>query len=435
MVQETRKRKPREQYSPNVEAHLRDVAKQIAGRSLSEALTSEDSPLRKLLSRVVEVALEEEVTEHLGYEKHKKLRDEEQTRRQNTRNGYSQKQIKTSFGAETIAVPRDRDASFEPYLLPKRGAVSIELEQRALSMYASGMSTRDIQAHFAELYGVDLDSSFVSRCVERLEPELVEWRNRPLESIYALVYMDALYMNVRLNQTLQRTAIYVVTAYGERGVMEVLGLYMAKNNASPKESASFWHQVLIELQQRGLQQPLLVCGDGLTGLDKAIQAVYPQACFQTCVVHLMRNTFKLVSSKDRAELSKALKKIYNAPSFEMAQQEVQTLEEDWGNKYPAVCRQWRDNLEKITNLFRYGQALRKMVYTTNPIENIQRQIRKATKTRSNFPTPESAMNLCTMILRKINEKALLKKPHPQWKTVLAELHLHFSHLLPETWGY
>lgn len=419
-----------------IDAYLREIAKAAAGKPLSESLTS-DGPLKQMIGRFVELAYEAEMDEHLGYGRNERAVGDEtpSKRRDNTRNGSYPKTLKTSQGVTTVRVPRDRAASFEPQIVPKFAGITDEVEARIVSMYARGMTTRDIDEHVREMYGIDANPMFVSRVVERLEPELKSWRNRPLEPLYPIVFIDALHMKVRHSYGVRPTATYQICGYNESGHLEILGLYIAPEESGSSESASFWHQVLLELEGRGVKDLLIVSADGLTGLEQAVGAVYPKARFQPCVVHLARNSFNVVSYKDRKPLAKSLRAIYQAPTYEAAEIALAALDEDWGRQYPGVVEQWRRNLPRLANLWSYGKALRKLVYTTNPIENVHRQLRKVTKNRGAMPNIDSAKRLLTLVAMRINQKEQSKaRARNDWKQILCELHIHFGDRLPKEWG-
>ena len=422
--------------APNaLEAYLREIAKEGAGKPLSESLTDE-SPLKQLIGRFVEIALEEEMSQHLGYAPHQRLEastEEEPQRRRNTRNGRSRKRLKTSHGEAEIRTPRDRDGSFEPQIVPKYGTITREVEDRVVSMYAAGMTTREIQSHVRELYGFEASEMFVSRIVERLDPMLTEWRNRPLERVYAVVFVDAIHLKVRHQSGVRSTAAYQISGYGEAGTMEILGLYMAPEGHSPAESASFWHQVLVELEKRGLEDILILCADQLTGLEDAVASVYPQARFQPCVVHIMRSSLRRVPWTERRGVAKELKRIYQAATYQQAEAALERVRELYDRTHPTLVRQWTSVLPRLSDLWHYSAPLRKLVYTINPMENLNRQVRKVTKNRSVLPNPESALRLLTLVLTRIDSRNR-DRARPDWPRIAQELTIHFPDRLPENWG-
>lgn len=430
-----RRKKPAEPEDP-FQARIKAIGKAIAGKPLSESLT-QDSPLKELIAEIVQAAFEAEMGEHLGYEPHERQKVSEDTsqtrRRENTRNGHSRKRLKTSHGETDIEVPRDRLGSFEPQIVRKYGSITREVEDRVISMYAMGMTTRDIRDHVRELYGLNASEMFVSRIVERLEPILAQWRSRPLEAVYPVVFIDALHTKQRHTSGVASTAIYIVSAYGEAGAMDVLGVYMAPEGESTGESASFWHQVLVELEKRGVKDVMILCADQLTGLEEAVASVFPQARFQPCVVHAMRNSLRRVPWSERKVVAREIKKIYQASTYDQAEAALEHVRELYGRRYPAIVRQWTTLLPRLGDLWNYSVPLRKLVYTINPMENVNRQVRKVTKNRGVLPNRESALRLLTLILMRIDQKNK-KRVRPDWPRIVQELAIHFPERLPENWG-
>lgn len=444
---------------------LEEAATEAAGKPLSRAAFAPGSPLGRLIGQVVERALDEEMRQHLGYDRHQRLADDAPDqiaesritegngsaegrspgRRRNTRNGYSSKSLKTSLGTTEIQVPRDRLGEFEPRILPKHRTISQELDECVISMYASGMSTRDIADYIRQLYHCDVSEMFVSRLVERLDPELTAWRNRPLEPIYAVLYFDALYVKVRHTSGVAPTPVYVAIGYGEDGTIDVLGLWMAPtdqaNGQTPggvdgvrAESSTFWHTIFLELQRRGVERVLIACSDNLTGIQDALLLAFPQARWQPCVVHLVRASLRRVSWTDRKDVARQLRTIYTAPSYEAAEQALEACAVNFGNRFPAVIRAWRGYLLLLSGLWVYSPALRKIIYTNNPIENTNRQLRKVIKTRGAFPNAESAKRLLSLVIMRIRHRYSQRSSRSDWSRILDELHLHFADQLPEDWG-
>ena len=419
--------------APDLDAYLDEMAAEAAGRPLSESLAA-GSPFSQLIGRFVELAYQHEMDEHLGYAPHARRLDGEPART-NARNGSSQKTLKTSHGHVEVSVPRDRDSSFEPRVVAKHRRVTEEIEARVLALYAAGMSTRDLREQIAQMYSVEIDGDFVSRLLDGLEPELVAWRNRALEPIYPIVFIDAVHLKVRHDSGVEPTAVYIASGYGESGRMGMLGVWMAPQGET-SESASFWHRALVEMRGRGMEDALIVCADGLTGLEEAVGAAYPRARFQPCVVHMVRASLRQVSYKERSAIAAGLRAIYKAPSYEAAGLALQKFAKEWGHRHPGVVAQWEANLPRLLNLWDYGKGLRRLVYTTNPIENTNRQVRKVTKTKGSFPNVGSALRLVTLVLRDVDAKAQGKKSaRHDWIRILAELHIHFSDRLPKQWGY
>lgn len=438
-TQKRQKRKSKNDiFTPEFEELvLGPMAKQMAGKPLSEGF-EKGAPLNTLIGRLVEMALKEEMEDHLGYapNERKSQKAEEDVELINSRNGYSSKRLKTSQGPVDVNIPRDRNAEFEPKIVPKYKGISHELETRIISMYTLGMTTRDIQRHVEEIYGLETSPMLVSRVSEKLEEELTQWRNRPLEAVYPIVFVDAMHMPIRHGGRVHSTAIYNVSTYNEKGRMEIIGLYIAEDEDGRQESSSYWHRIFVELQKRGLQDILILCSDGLKGMRQAAEAVFPKVRMQPCVVHLIRASTRLLNYKDRSKVCKVLKQIYDAPSYEMAELALKQLDEEWGQKYPAITIQWQNNLPKIKDLWSYGEHLRKMVYTTNSIENIHRRVRKVTKNRSSMPNVDSTLRLVSLILRDLNTREEEKaRSRNYWREILNELHIHFADRLPHEWGH
>jgi|SRR5690554_1249317 len=425
-------------YSDEFNNVLREIAKKNLGKSLDE-LMKPGSDLTDLLGQFVKITMEEEMAAHLGYESHERRYDESghpiKGQRENTRNGHSAKTLKTSQGDIKIAIPRDRNADFEPQIVPKHGTLTADMEGKIVSLYAHGMTTRDIQHHISEMYHTDISSMFVSRVVERLEPELIAWRDRPLEAVYPVVFIDAIHQKIRHSHGIVSTAIYLVCAYNEYGKLEVLGVWAAPSDLNPKESASFWHQVMLQLQRRGVETILTLSADGLKGLENAVCAVFDVNYFLPCVVHLVRNSLIQVSWKERSKVATELREVYQASTYEMAEQNLALFEEKFSQKYPNIVRQWKENLPRISGLWKFGKELRKLVYTTNAIENVNRQIRKVTKTRGVFPNTDSALQLITLcLIERERKQDAQTKIRGDWRKICIELHFHFSESLPEQWG-
>lgn len=421
---------------PDVQEIFNAAVKEAAGKPLSMA---PGSPLGRVIGAFVEHSLKEELNDHLGYDRHQRIVPESDApkRRSNTRNGYSQKQLKTSMGSTEIDVPRDRDGSFTPLLLAKHQSMSSEIEGRVIAMYAHGMTTRDIAEHIRELYHFEADDGFVSRLLERVEPELVAWRSRPLEEIYAIVYVDAIHLKIRHQSGVRSTAAYIVGGYGESGQHEILGVWIAPSDhtSGHGESAAFWHTVLVELTKRGLKRILIACSDNLNGLSDALTAVYPATEHLPCVVHQMRSSLKYVPWAHRKNVARQLKRIYQAPTYESAEAALAAFSQEHQSRYPEICRQWEAFLPRIAALWSYSDTLRRMVYTTNPQENVNRQVRKVTKNRASMPNVDSALRLLTLALRDIHNRAVSgERVRPDWTKIARELHIHFPSALPAEWG-
>ena len=426
-------------FGPEFDELFEKIAKDAAGKPLSESLKPDSgSMVAEAIGRIVEIAMQQEMTAHLGYEPHERLDpgqqgNDEPTRRLNTRNGTSKKTLKTSHGQTEINVPRDRDASFDPVILPKRSSVTQELEDRVIALYTSGLSTRDIQEHLVELYGVEASSDFISNLTRKLDEELTAWRNRPLNAVYPILYVDCIHIKVRHSHGVRSTAVYQLCGYNESGQLEVLGLYMAPEGETA-ESARFWHKCMIDLENRGVRDVLILCADGLEGLEKAAKAVWEEVQFSPCVVHLIRNSTKFVHHSDRKPLCKDLKTIYGATSYEVAELKLMEFKEQWNDKYPRIVEKWEGYLPRLKHLWEYGAAIRKLVYTTNPIENVRNQQRKVLKTKRSLPNIESCLRLMTLLARKITTKNLKRGRRLDWRKIVAGLHIHFEGRIPARWG-
>lgn len=415
----------RNQLPDELEQLLTPIAQQAVEQEMTLGEAMHSGPLAQLIGRFVEIALQAEMDQHLGYGWGQ--RQKAQQGQENLRNGYSTRQLKTELGAVTIEKPRDRQGTFESQLLPSHGQLSDTLTQQILSLYTRGMSTRDIQHHIQNMYHLDIDSDLVSRVVAKVEPDLIAWRSRPLTSTWACVFLDAIHLKVRQPTGVESTAVYVAIGYDCEGARHILGVWMAPEGQTG-ESAHFWHQALLELKNRGVQDIFILCADGLQGLEEATQLNFPKARFQPCVVHLIRNSMKYLPYDQRKEVATKLKTIYLARTFEAAQDALKVLKDTYGAKEPHLVRVWEEALPRLENLWTYGEALRRMVYTTNIIENMNRQIRKSTKTRGSFPSIPSALRLVTLVLIEAQES--YKKRRGDWQEIRTELVFTFSSRVP-----
>jgi putative transposase len=406
------------QLSPELEALLAPIAEQAVEQRLTLGQAMHSGPLAQLIGRFVEIALRGELTHHL---------ETDSLHAHNVRNGSFSRQLTTEFGQVEVTRPRDRNSTFEPSILPKHGQLSDTIAEQIVSLYTRGMTTRDIRQHLSDMYHTDFDDDLVSRVLERVEPELIEWRNRPLPSVFACVFVDCLYMKIRHETGVENTAVYVAMGYDDQGMQHILGTWVAEEGQTG-ESASFWHKIFLELKRRGVQDIFILCADGLVGMEKAVQTVYPATRFQLCVVHLMRNSTQEVAWKERLEVCASAREIYQAVSVEAAGQALKRLDSKWGTKYPGFVKVWTNAMPKLENLWNYGEALRKMVYTTNALENVNRIIRKGTKTRGSFPNRASALRLVTLILKQTQEG--YKRARGDWRQIRLELDIHFAGRLP-----
>lgn len=352
-----------------------------------------NSFLKELQKRAVEQMLEGELDDHLGYEKNA-TSDE-----QNSRNGHSKKKIKTSLGESEIAVPRDRDASFNPMIVPKRKNIIDGIENIIVSLYAKGMSNSDIEDQIKDAYGFDVSTSTISRITERISNDIVAWQNRPLEPVYLIVWMDGIVFKVRENSKVINKTIYVAVGLRTDGLKEVLGLWLGRN-----ESAAFWLSVLTDLKSRGLKDILITATDNLNGFTEAIASAYPESTKQICVVHQIRNSCKYVSWKDRKAFSADMREIYTAPTRSAAEAALDHMESKWNDKYAYATKSWKSNWTELTAFFDFPAEIRKIIYTTNLIENFNGKIRKYTKNKLSFPTDEAVMKSVYLAVREASKK-------------------------------
>jgi len=349
--------------------------------------------LSQLQKRGIESILEGELDGHLDYEKHKKSINE------NSRNGYSKKKIKTSFGESDIKVPRDRDSSFNPMLIPKRKSMVDGIENIIVSLYAKGMSNSDIEEQISELYDINVSTSTISRITDNITNDIVAWQNRPLEPVYLIVWMDGIVFKVRENSRVINKTIYIAVGLRTDGKKEVLGLWLGKN-----ESAAFWMSVLTDIKARGTQDLLITVTDNLNGFTDTITNVFPESKTQICVIHQIRNAFRYVVWKDKKEFAKDMKMIYNAPTKQAAELALNDFSEKWNSKYSYAIKSWRDNWEELTVFFEFPLEIRKIIYTTNLIENLNGKIRKYTKNKLSYPTDQAVMKSVFLAVREVTKK-------------------------------
>lgn len=350
---------------------------------------------KQMTKQLLERALQGELTHHLGYEKHAAAGRGSG----NSRNGTSRKTLKGEAGEVTIEVPRDRNGNFEPQLIPKHQTRFEGFDQKIISMYARGMSARDIQSHLEELYGVEVSAGLISEVTNEVMDDVKAWQQRPLEPLYPILYLDALYVKIRHEGRVENRAVYVAIGVNWEGRKEVLGLWTSAN-----EGAKFWLGVLTELKNRGIQEVFIACVDGLKGFPQAIETVFPQAQVQACIVHATRASLNYVPWKDRREVAADLKTIYRAATEEQAQQALTECAAKWGSKYGAAIKVWKDNWERLTPFFSYPEEIRKVIYTTNAVESVNSTLRRTIKTRGSFPNEEAAFKLLFLALRNLTGK-------------------------------
>jgi putative transposase len=371
----------------------------LANYKSPEDLIGENGLLKRLTKKLVEGALGAEMSHHLGYEKHE-VRGQGS---ENCRNGVSAKTLKGDFGEIDIEVPRDRNGSFEPKIVGKHQRRFTGFDDKILSMYARGMSTREIQGHLAEIYQVDVSASLISEVTDAVLEEVKAWQSRPLENLYPVLFLDALMVKMRHEGRVENRAVYVAVGIDAQGQKDVLGLWTSAN-----EGSKFWLQVLTDLKNRGVKDVFIACVDGLNGFPQAIETVFPQTQVQLCIVHLTRGSLNYVNWKERKSVAADLKAIYRADTVEQAEQELQNLSKKWGSRYPTIAPIWQRNWEQVIPFFAFPVEIRRIIYTTNAVESLNMSLRKIIKTRGAFPSEEAGMKLLYLALSNVIKK---------WETV------------------
>lgn len=382
-------------------------------------LLGPDGVLADLTKRILERGLAEELTDHIGYE----AGDPAGRGSGNNRNGSSPKTVLTEIGAVDLDIPRDRNGTFDPKLVPKHARRLEGFNANIVHLYARGLTTRDIRRELGRMYGVEVSPTLISRVTDGVVEELNDWQARPLESVYPIVYIDALVVKVRTSGTVVNRAAYLGVGVDVEGRKHVLGVWLGDGG----EGAKFWLAVLTEIRNRGVEDVLIVCCDGLKGLPDAIEATWPQALVQTCVIHLIRASMRFCSWKDRRAITTALRPIYTAPTLEAASDAMDTFELEWGDRYPGIIKVWRSAWEQFTPFLRFPPEIRKVVYTTNLVESVNYQLRKITKTRGHFPTDEAALKLLRLGARNISDKrgGDLGTGTQGWRHALNAFEIHF----------
>jgi putative transposase len=371
--------------------------------------------LKYLFKDTLQEIFEAEIDEHLGYSKHSNLGDNSG----NSRNGYSKKNIKTRFGETELRIPRDREGDFKPRIIKKYETTSNQIEDQIIAMYAKGMSTRDIEDHMKDIYGIEVSSSLVSKITDKIMPMVVEWQSRPLDQVYPIVYLDAIHFKVRRENRVVNKAAYSVLGINLNGQKEILGIWIGEN-----ESSSFWLGVLNDLKSRGVEDILIACKDGLSGFSEAINTVFPHTEIQLCIIHQIRNSLKYVSYKEQKELMNDLKKVYQALTMEEAEMAFEEFKYKWGKKHPIVIRSWENNWVELTAYFKYPYEIRRIIYTTNTVEGYHRQLRKVTKTKTAYPTDESLIKILYLATMEISKK--WNMPIREWKSCISQLAIYFN---------
>ena len=378
-----------------------------------------NSIMRDMMSVLLEGVLDEELNEELGYSKY----DYRNKETDNSRNGHSRKTMRTSYGDMDIAIPRDRKGEYEPQLIPKyQNTVTQDMEEKIISMYAKGMTTGDIEAHLKELYDLDISDSTISRITDKIMPLVKEWQERPLQEIYAVVYMDAIHYHVRSEGRIVKRAVYIALGIDMDGKKDVIGMYVGEN-----EGAKFWLSIINGLKNRGVQDILIACVDGLNGFPQAIEAVYPKTEIQQCIIHQIRNTTNYVSYKDLKKLMADLKMVYAAPDEAAALEELESFGKKWNSKYPKIYKSWSERWATLSTYFKYPNEVRKLIYTTNAIEGFNRQLRKVTNSKAVFPSDDSLLKMLYLATMDITKKWTGRRR--DWSQIRAQLEIYFEERL------
>ena len=376
---------------------------------------------KETIAEFMEDGLETELDDELGYSRY----DYRNKNTENSRNGHSSKTLRTSFGDVEVAVPRDRKGEFEPQLLKKnQTSISQDIEEKILSMYAKSMTTGDIEAHIQDIYGVDVSDTTVSRITDKILPVAKEWQQRPLETVYAVVFLDAIHYHVRSEGHIVKKAVYIAIGIDLDGHKDVLGMWVGEN-----ESAKYWATVLNSLRNRGIEDIFIACTDNLCGFSTAIEAVFPKTEIQNCIIHQIRNSSKYVSYKDLKALMADLKAVYAAVDEDAALMALNTFSEHWDKKYPTISQSWRANWANLSTYFKFPQELRRLIYTTNAIEGFNRQLRKVTKAKSVFPTDESLFKMLYLAMMDITKKWTGRRQN--WSMIHAQLAVYFEDRMPD----
>lgn len=400
------------------------IRKEILDELLKDYKSPEDllgpgGLLKQLTGALVERALEAEITDHLGYNKHDKAGDGSG----NSRNGTTIKTLRTDDGPMPVKVPRDRAGTFEPKIVPKHQRHFDGFDDKILAMYAGGMSVREIQSHLQEIYGTEVSADLISRVTDAVVDEVKQWQQRPLEAVYPIVYLDALFIKVRDQGIVQNKAAHIAIGVSIEGTKEVLGIWLENN-----EGAKFWLKVINEIKNRGVQDMLIVCCDGLKGFPDAIEAVFPKATVQLCIVHMIRNSLRFVGWKDRKAVAADLRPIYTAESEEAAAAALDAFEAKYGQRYPTIVQSWRSNWERVIPFLAFPRDIRRVIYTTNAIEALNSTLRRAVRIRGHFPNDVAAMKLLYLALLKVQKK--WTRAMKDWTATLNQFAIYFEGRLP-----
>ena len=410
----------RKNRSPEEQARRAKIRELLQESNVS-SMADIQTLFKETIAEFMENGLDAELEDELGYSRY----DYKNKDTHNSRNGHSSKTLRTSFGDVEISVPRDRRSEFEPQLLKKnQTSVSQDIEEKILSMYAKGMTTGDIETHIRDIYGVDVSDTTVSQITDKILPIAKEWQQRPLESIYAVVFLDAIHYHVRSEGQIIKKAVYIAIGINLDGRKDVLGMWVGEN-----ESAKYWASVLNSLRNRGVEDIFIACTDNLTGFSTAIEAVFPKTEIQNCIIHQLRNSSKYVSYKDLKALMADLKAVYAAVDEQTALDALDTFAARWDKKYPKISLPWRENWPNLSTYFKFPQEVRRLIYTTNAIKGFNRQLRKVTKSKSVFPTDDSLFKMLYLAMMDITKKWTGRRQ--DWSTIYAQLAVFFADRIPE----
>ena len=399
---------------------IKELLKDVDFKKLTpEQITGQNGLIQQLTKRIVETAMNAEMTDHLGYEKHEKIVEPTG----NSRNGKSSKKVITNNGEVEIEIPRDRNSEFEPQLIKKHQKRFDLFDDKIISMYARGMTTRDIQGHLEEIYGVEVSPDLISKVTNEIMKDVQEWQARPLDPIYPIVYFHAIVVKGRTDGRVSNKSVYTTIGINLEGKKEVLGLWI-----SDTEGAKFWLGIINELKNRGVEDIFIACIDGLKGFPEAITAVFPQTRIQLCIVHMVRNSTKYVSWKERKDICTDLKKVYGAPSEKIGLEALGEFEKKWDHRYPMISKSWRSNWENLNEFFAYPMDIRKAIYTTNAIESLNASLRKVTQKRSAFPTDEAIYKVLYLALTKAEKKWTM--PIRDWGSAMNQFAVYFGERVP-----
>ena len=410
----------RKNRSPEENARRAKIRELLLSSNISSMDDIQDL-FKETIAEFMENGLEAELDDELGYGRY----DYRNKDTDNSRNGHSSKTLRTSYGDVEVAVPRDRKGEFEPQILKKnQTSISQDIEEKILSMYAKGMTTGDIETHIQDIYGIEVSDTTISRITDKILPIAKEWQQRPLEAVYAVVFLDAIHYHVRSEGQIVKKAVYIALGINLDGKKDVLGMWVGEN-----ESAKYWTTVLNGLKNRGVEDIFIACTDNLTGFSAAIGAVFPKTEIQNCIIHQLRNSSKYVSYKDIKELMADLRSVYAAVDEPAALDALDAFSTKWETKYPKISRSWRENWANLSTYFKYPQEVRRLIYTTNSIEGFNRQLRKVTKTRSVFPTDDSLFKMLYLAMVDITKKWTGRQR--DWSKIHAQLSIYFAERMPE----